>query len=599
MIQQFSSPYSGETGPERLALLRAEMSKEKLDAFIIPRSDAHQGEEVTARNSRLAWLTGFTGSAGFCVALSDEAGIFVDGRYTIQVKLETDPVFTPVDWPQTKLSDWLVQKLAAGQIVAFDPWLHTQSEIAALQKVLEDKDITLVPTSNLVDRIWADQPNSPSDPVVVYPTEYSGESLQSKLDRLAQTLSENKHDAAVLTTLDAIAWLTNTRGSDLVHMPVYEAFAVLGSNGGLALFVDPLKVNADAKTHFGDAIELHSFEGFEAYLEGLDGRVLIDPKSAPYAVWEALNRRETGEIAFGDDPTDLPKACKNDTELHGAQAAHLRDGAAMARFMHWLSQQTPETQTEIDVVRALEGFRRENERFATVSFDTICGAGPNGAIVHYRVSEESNRRVGADDILLVDSGGQYLDGTTDITRTMALGKTSKAQCQAFTSVLKGMIALSMQKFPEGIHGGQLDAIARAGVWDLGLDYGHGTGHGVGAYLSVHEGPQRISSRSDVPLQPGMILSNEPGFYLEGAFGIRIENLVYVVDTGEVSLSGKRIFGFETLTWAPIDRRLIDADLLTDKERSWLNAYHQAVLDKIGPLVSSDVRDWLSLVCAPI
>ena len=599
MIQQFTSPYSGETGPERLALLRAEMSKENVDAFIIPRSDAHQGEEVTARNSRLAWLTGFTGSAGFCVALADEAGIFVDGRYTIQVKLETDPVFTPVDWPQTKLPDWLVEKLTAGQTVAFDPWLHTHSEIAGLQKVLVDKDINLVPSANLVDRIWTDQPRSPKDKVEVYPSAYAGEAAASKLGRLGEGLSENNHDAAILTTLDAIAWLTNTRGSDLVHMPVYEAFGVLKANGTLALFVDPLKVDSTVKTHLGDSVEVLSLESFSGHLEGLDGTVLIDPKSAPYAVWEALNRREAGEIAFGDDPTDLPKACKNDVELAGATSAHLRDGAAMVRFMHWLSEQSPTALTEIDVVRALEGFRRENDLFVTISFDTICGSGPNGAIVHYRVSEESNRRLGADDILLVDSGGQYLDGTTDITRTMALGKTTKAQCQAFTSVLKGMIALSMQKFPEGIHGGQLDAIARAGVWDLGLDYGHGTGHGVGAYLSVHEGPQRISSRSDVALQPGMILSNEPGFYLEGEFGIRIENLVYVVDTGDLSLSGKRVFGFETLTWAPIDRKLIVAELLSDKERSWLNAYHQAVLDKIGPLVPSDVRDWLSVACAPI
>ncbi|MEM0977679.1 MAG: aminopeptidase P family protein [Pseudomonadota bacterium] len=599
MIQKFVSQFSGKEGPSRLSLLRAQMANEDVDAFLIPRSDAHQGEEVTDRDNRLSWLTGFTGSAGFCAVLRRTAGIFVDGRYRIQVKNETTSSFTPVDWPETQLSDWLLDELCDGDRVAFDPWLHTHQEIKRLRGQLKDAGIEMIPIDNLVDRIWTDQPTDPADPISIHPLEFSGENQINKRKRLSRTLRDTGIDAAVLTTLDSIAWLTNTRGSDLAHMPVAKSFAILYSDGSMQLFIDPQKVTKEVEANLGEDTRIKPPNLFERTVAALQGTVLIDPTLAPEAVWQALNRREDGEITLGADPTSLPKACKNPIELSGAIAAHIRDGAAMVRFLHWLDGQDATTLHEIDIVERLEDIRSENALFNTISFDTICGSGPNGAIIHYRVSKASNRQIRQDDILLVDSGAQYRDGTTDVTRTIAIGETTEDQRRANTAVLKGMIALSQQRFPEGVTGGQLDAIARAGVWNMGLDYAHGTGHGVGSFLSVHEGPQRISRTSNVPLEPGMILSNEPGYYQEGAFGIRIENLIYVVDSGKTSQSGARIYRFETLTLVPIDKALIEIDMLTDQERAWLNVYHQKVLNDVGSMVPADTRNWLALACAAI
>ncbi|MEO1563850.1 MAG: aminopeptidase P family protein [Pseudomonadota bacterium] len=599
MIQKFISPFDGKDGPARLGQLRAQMAQTDLDGFLVPRADAHQGEEVTARNNRLAWLTGFSGSAGFCAVLRREAGIFVDGRYRIQVKNETQSVFTPIDWPETKLADWLIEHLCEEDRVGFDPWLHTYGEIEKLRKALLSHDIELVETDNLIDRIWEDQPDDPDAPLTIQPLEFAGEKQGMKRTRLAEKLKTDGADAAVLTTLDSVAWLTNTRGQDLTHMPVAISFAILYSDGALQLFVDPAKVSDAIKDHLGSNTKIKPLNLFERTVAALDGTVLIDPKTVPYAVWSALQSREEGNIKLGDDPTIFPRACKNHIELSGAIAAHIRDGAAVVKFLHWLDGQTVTDLTEIDIVKQLEAFRAENEHFHSISFDTISGSGPNGAIIHYRVSEPSNRKLKLSDLLLIDSGAQYRDGTTDITRTIALGDTTEAQRLANTAVLKGMIALSQQRFPEGVSGGQLDAIARAGVWNLGLDYAHGTGHGVGSFLSVHEGPQRISKTSDVSLQPGMILSNEPGFYLEGEFGIRIENLIHVIDTQETSLTGDRILAFETLTLAPIDRALIEVDMLSDQERAWLNVYHQSVLSHIGPIVPAATQNWLKNACASL
>ncbi|MEO0344553.1 MAG: aminopeptidase P family protein [Pseudomonadota bacterium] len=599
MIQKFSSPYSGKFGPKRLGELRAQMTAADVNGFIIPRSDMHQGEEVTDHDNRLSWLSGFTGSAGFCAVLRRKAGIFVDGRYRIQVRSETHDSFTPVDWPETTLSDWLIEELGEGDLVAFDPWLHSYREISALEGQLAKSGISLHPSKNLIDLIWADQPDQPENPMIIHPLEFSGESYNSKRARLGKQIKDKNIDAAVLTTLDSVAWLTNTRGSDLIHMPVALATAILFSDGRVEIFTDPEKVTSQVKAHLGDETVVRPISLFESKIGALQGNVLLDPQTVPHAVWKKVDTREEGEVTFGDDPTVLPRACKNPIEIAGSKSAHIRDAVAMVRFFHWLDGMDIPTLSEIDIVKKLEGFRREGDMFQTISFETISGSGPNGAIVHYRVDDFSNRKLKADDLLLIDSGGQYRDGTTDITRTIAIGPVTSEQKQANTAVLKGMIAISEQRFPEGTTGAQLDPIARAPLWDEGLDYAHGTGHGVGSFLSVHEGPQRISKTSDQELHLGMILSNEPGFYKEGSYGIRIENLIYVVDTGQVSISGARIFAFETLTLVPFDRNLIDLDALNDMERAWLNVYHETVLQKIGKLVPADVENWLSKACLPI
>jgi len=599
VFQSFEAKTRPEDGPPRLAALRAEMTRAGVDAFLVPRADRFQGEYVAPCDERLSWLTGFTGSAGFAAVLRDMAGIFVDGRYRVQVKAQSDrTAFTPVNWPETKLEDWLIEALPQGGVVGFDPWLHTAAEVARLEKALSARQITLRPLGNLVDAIWADRPVPPRAPARAWPVQFAGLSAEEKLAQIADDLAAAGEDAALLTQPDSLCWLLNLRGGDVTHTPLLHAMGIVRRTGTLDLFVEPEKL---AGLTLPAVVTLRDPATLRTILAHETGRVRVDPASAPAAA-RAILAESAAEVIDGADPCLLPKARKHPAEIAATRAAHLRDGAAMARFLAWFDAEAPKgTLTEIDCVRALEGFRNDTGALKEISFDTIAGVGPNGAIVHYRVTEQTNAPVTPGALFLIDSGGQYEDGTTDITRTLSVGDTPpEAAREAFTQVLQGMIAIHRARFPKGVTGGHLDALARAPLWAAGRDFDHGTGHGVGVYLGVHEGPQRLSRVSNVPLETGMILSNEPGYYREGAFGIRIENLVVVTDAPAIEGGDDRkMMCFETLTWAPIDRRLIVADNLARWERDWLNTYHAEVTRRIGPLVDAETRRWLDTACAAI
>lgn len=602
MFQSFDTQSDPAAGPARLSALRAALAARGLHGFLVPRGDAHMGETVAPRDARLAWLTGFTGSAGIAVVLSDRAAIFVDGRYDLQVRAQVDGVA----WERLRIEtfkpeDWLREALSPGRRVAYDPWLHGRDEVEKLRKAAQAAGAELVPTENLVDAVWPDQPPPPTGAIRVHPDRFAGESSADKRARLGAALSKAGRAAAVLTLPDSIAWLLNIRGADVARNPVTHAFALLRDDASVALFTAPEKLSDEVRAHLGNRVETAPPEALGPALDALAGRkVQVDRASAPD--WVARRLEAAGaEIAWEEDPCVAPKARKNAAELAGARAAHLRDGAALARFLHWLDAEAPKGGlTEIAVVEALEGFRRATGELRDISFDTICGAGPNGAIVHYRVSRATDRPVTPGELLLVDSGGQYPDGTTDVTRTMAVGPAPEAAKRAFTLVLKGMIAISRARWPEGLAGRDIDALARAALWRAGMDYDHGTGHGVGSYLGVHEGPAGISRRSTAPLAPGMILSNEPGCYVEGEWGIRIENLLAVTPPETPEGGDRKMLGFETLTLVPIDRRLILPELLDPAERAWLDAYHARVAAEIGPsLAGEPAADWLAAACAPL
>lgn len=596
MFQNFTVTTSPDAGPTRLAKLREIMRAEQVDGFLIPRADAHFGENVAPSSERLAWLTGFTGSAGFCAALLDKAGVFIDGRYTLQVRSQIDlNSFTPVAFPDVELSDWLIEALPNGGTIAYDPWLHSFDEVEKLETGLVDHNISLKKSDNLIDRVWADRPEPPKGKIHPHAIEFSGETNDSKRQKIGAELVKKDLTAAVLTLPDSIAWLLNIRGSDISNTPVALCFAILHANGSVDLFVDPDKCDDTLRAHFGEGVTLHPEAEFAPSLSALTGKTAVDRTTAPVAISDLL-QNPTWET----DPCILPKACKNPTEIAGTRTAHIRDAAAMAEFLCWLESAAPSgTLTEIDVVQKLESFRRNTNALKDISFETICGSGPNGAIVHYRVDENSNRTIQTGETLLVDSGGQYEDGTTDITRTVAVGEVPYDTKRANTLVLKGMIAITRARWPEGLMGRDLDGFARIALWQTGMDYDHGTGHGVGAYLGVHEGPQGIARRSTQPLEIGMIVSNEPGHYKEGAYGIRIENLLVITPPTIPEGGDRKMLGFETLTFVPIDRHLILAEMLTVDERNWLNAYHAEVFEKISSLVTADTQAWLKSACAPI
>lgn len=600
MFQDFRRRTSPDTGAPRVAALRQAMADAGVDAFLVPRADAHQGENVAPRDERLAWLTGFTGSAGLALVTRDRAGIFVDGRYRLQVRDQVDTtLFTILRIPEDKPADWLVEVMPGGGRLGFDPWLHTAKEIAGLEEALGRHQIGLVRVPNLVDAVWPDQPPAPAAPIATYPDALAGRPSSEKRAELAKGLVTRDLSAAVLTLPDSIAWLLNVRGADIARTPVALAFAVLHADGRVELFTDPAKADDALRAHLGADVAIRPEDAFGPALDALRGRVAVDEASAPVWVADRIAASEA-ELVRERDPCILPKATKTAAEIAGTRAAHLRDAAAVAEFLAWLDRTAPAgALTEIDVVERLESFRAASGALRDISFDTISGAGPNGAIVHYRVTEATNRAVRPGELLLVDSGAQYLDGTTDITRTVAIGAAPPEAVRPFTLVLKGLIAMSRLRWPAGLAGRDIDAVARAALWSAGYDYDHGTGHGVGVYLGVHEGPQSLSRRGLEPLLPGMILSIEPGYYREGAFGIRIETLA-VVSAAEVPAGGDRpMLGFETLTLAPIDRRLIDPDLLEPAERAWLDAYHARVLDAVSPLVTPETAQWLRDACAPV
>lgn len=601
MFQSFEATTTPRTAKRRLAALRAEMMKRGVDGFLVPRADAHQGEYVAARDERLAWLTSFTGSAGYCAVLAKSAALFVDGRYTLQVRDQVDlDVITPLNHPKDLQGNWLAAGLPDGGIVAYDPWLHTKGQIEALETELAKTAIELRPMDNLIDAIWQDQPAPPTGLMVPHPLEYSGQRHAEKISQVAGILTAADHSAAILTSSDSIAWVLNTRGSDLGQTPVALAFAILHADARVDLFLHPQKVDDALRSHLENSVTILDVSELNSSLAALSGTVRVDKSSAPIWISNYLTHKGI-DVAFADDPIILPKACKNPTEIAGAIAAHERDGVAVAEFLAWVDGlgNTPNV-TEIDVARQLESCRRDTGKLKNISFDTISGSGPNGAVVHYRVNQDTNRRLRTGDLLLVDSGGQYLDGTTDITRTVAIGRPSETAIRAFTLVLRGMINLSLLRFPDGLAGRDIDAIARAPLWAAGLDFDHGTGHGVGSYLSVHEGPQNISRRSNAPFKAGMIVSNEPGYYRAGEFGIRIENLIHTVPAPKLDGADDRaMLAFKTLTLAPIDRNLIDVELLTTAERAWLNAYHRRVEATLAPKCSTLTKAFLARACALI
>jgi Xaa-Pro aminopeptidase len=591
----------------RLAALREQLKADRLDGFVVPLTDEHMSEYVGSYAQRLAWLTGFQGSAGSAAVLPQEAAIFVDGRYTLQVRDQVDGRhWSYQSVPETSVADWLSAHAPGGGRIGYDPWLHTKEWVSRAKEALAEKGAELVPVQrNPIDAVWSDKPEPSKARLAVHPDDLAGKSSAAKRQEMADWLREQKADAAVLSALDSIAWTFNVRGRDVEHTPVALSFALVHDDGTADLFVASEKMGDDVRQHLGNGVRVHERHAFEPHLRSLAGKTVVaDPERAVAAIFEALEKAGA-RIVQKRDPAVLPKAIKNRAEIEGHRAAQARDGAALSRFLHWLSVEAPKGQVdELVAVEKLQQFRQACGDLRDTSFDTISGAGPNGAIVHYRVSEETNRRLEMNSLYLVDSGGQYPDGTTDVTRTVAIGEPTPEMRDRFTRVLKGHIAVARAVFPEGTRGSQLDSFARQYLWQAGLDYAHGTGHGVGAYLAVHEGPQRISpvgssqSGGDEPLQAGMFLSNEPGYYKAGEYGIRVENLVLVEPRG-IEGAEKKMLGFETLTFAPIDRNLIEAGLLSPEEREWLNAYHARVLEVVGPQLDGEAKAWLEKGCAPL
>ena len=599
MTNNTQDEYVSPSPADRLAALRAHLTAAGVDGCLVPRGDEYQGEFVAPYAERLAWLTDFTGSAGLAVILSDQAALFIDGRYTLQVRDQADE--TLYDFKhitEEPLATWLRVTLSANQKLGYDPHLHNPDQVKRYREACEKVGAELVALpSNPIDAVWSDQPGRPRAPIKVHPISLVGQSHQSKREQIAEELRKEGQDALLVTALDSLCWLFNVRGADVEHTPLVLASGLLFADGRASLFVDQDKVTPEVLEHLGNDVCVEPADGLGAAIDALDETaktVAVD--KATVSQW-AVDRLEAAGLTVDsiEDPCALPKACKNETELNGVRAAHVRDGAALTQFLAWLDQQAQTgTLTEISASDELERFRRCDNMLQGLSFPTISGAGGNGAIVHYRATPDTDASITGNMLYLVDSGGQYLDGTTDVTRTIAIGTSSKEQRRRFTQVLKGHIALATARFPEGTSGGQLDGFARSALWVDGVDYDHGTGHGVGAYLGVHEGPQRISKASlGPPLKEGMVVSNEPGYYKTDEFGIRIENLV-VVRQGEAPAGAEKpLFEFETLTLAPIDLRLVDVDLLTAAEKTWLNEYHTRVRDTLTPLVSEEVGSWLT------
>ena len=592
-FQSFVTKTTPKTVASRLRALRAEIAGAGLDGFLVPRADAHRGESVPESEARLAYVTSFTGSAGIAVVGPKKAGLFVDSRYTLQAPAETDTkLVTVIETAQGGVDERIGEFVPKGGRIGFDPWLHTPGEIKALGENLAGR-ATLVPGPNLVDRIWPDRPAPPVTPVEFLGHNRAGRTAKDKLAELRKTLAAEKADVVVLTLPESINWLFNMRGRDVPNVPVVLGFAIVPLKGQPTLFVHKAKITPELRHGLKGIAKVADVATLMAELRKLDAadkRIWLDPGTAPLAIVSAVNGASGATLIEKRDPVLLPKSKKNDAEIGGMREAHKLDGVALAKFLHWFDAEAPRGKlTEIGIVTALEHFRRDEPSCVDASFDTISGSGPNGAIVHYHVDERSNRTLKPGEIMLLDSGAQYLSGTTDITRTLYTGKATAEQKDRFTRVLKGMMALSMQKFPRGTSGAQLDVLARQFLWQDGVTYNHGTGHGVGAFLSVHEGPIGFSTRYPTPLEPGMIISNEPGYYKAGAYGIRCENLVLVVES---SVGEGKFLELATLTLAPFDLRLIDETLLSAAERDWLNAYHKQVFREIGPQVKGEVKAWL-------
>jgi Xaa-Pro aminopeptidase len=603
-FQSFEERGERGEGAPRIKALRAELARRGLDGFIVPHADRYQNEYLPACAERLAWLTGFTGSAGAAIVLAEQAAIFVDGRYQVQVTEEVDDaIFTVEHLVEQPPPVWIEANLKAGQKLGYSPWLHTVDGAERLAKACVAAGASLVPVAdNPIDAIWSGRPSPPLGAVVLHALRYSGEEVQHKITRVAAEMAKLAADTLVVTDPHAVSWLFNIRGSDIPHTPVVLAFALVPKAGRPALYVDARKLSNDIRSRLEEIAAVRAPADFERDLAALGAEkrtVRLDAASCPEAI-ARLVADNCGTIMRGSDPIAPMKAIKNAAEIAGARAAQTRDGVAVTRFLAWFDREAPGGKlTEIDAVEALESFRRDTGLLKDVSFPTIAGAGSDGAIVHYRVTRRSNRRIAPNELFLLDSGGQYEDGTTDITRTIAVGAPTAEARKNFTLVLKGHIAIACAVFPEGTTGAQLDTLARQFLWRAGLDFDHGTGHGVGSYLSVHEGPARISKLGTAPLKRGMILSNEPGYYRTGAYGIRIENLLLVSEAAQVAGAEKPLNAFETLTLVPIDRRLIEPAMLSTDEIAWLDAYHARVRAVLLPLVDAPTRPWLEAATAPL
>jgi Xaa-Pro aminopeptidase len=607
-FQNFESTANPTLAAPRVASLRALFDAHGIDGFLVPRSDEHQGEYVAKGSERLAWLTGFTGSAGVALVLKSNAFVFVDGRYTVQAGQQLDPeTFSAEDLVATPPAKWIKDSLPKGARIGFDPWLHTVSEVKGLEKALADISGALVAVkANPVDAVWHDRRAAPLEPVTIHDIAQAGVLAADKIAAMGIAVAESGASACVLTDPSSAAWVFNIRGKDVPHTPLALCFAILRADGEPLLFLDRRKLPIKTEAYLNQLCALHPPSALEEELGRLAANgasIALDPALAADQL-RRIVESAGGKVIEASDPARIPRAQKNRTELAGTRAAHIRDGAAVSSFLAWCDGREPGTLTEIAAAEKLEACRVQTGEMLQaplldISFDTISSTGPNGAINHYRVTKDTNRTLQDGELFLLDSGGQYVDGTTDITRTMPVGTVSDEMRRRFTLVLKGMIAVSTLRFPKGTAGADIDAFARSALWKAGLDYAHGTGHGVGSYLSVHEGPQRIAKTGRQELLPGMILSNEPGYYKPGEYGIRIENLIVVSGPQDIAGGDKPMLGFETITLAPIDRRLTDTHLLTREELQWLDAYHARVLTELSPLVEASVRPWLENACAPL
>jgi len=601
-FQTFNESSDRTQSAARVADLRAELKRHGLEGYVVPRSDRQQNEYLPASEERLAWLTGFTGSAGTAIVLDDCAALFIDGRYTVQASTQVDSnIFSLEHMAEHPPEQWLEQNLKNGGKLGYDPWLHTSEQAEKLKKACAIAGAELLAVDgNLIDALWRDRPTPPTGAVSVRELKLAGEAAPDKLQRVRTEMKKFRADALLVSDPQNVAWVFNIRGTDVTHTPLALAFALIPTEGRPSLYIDIAKLSNNVRHTLEEFTDIRAPDDLSGDLSKLkDKTVRLDQASAADAFTRLL-ADSGGKPRRGADPIALLKATKNHAEIVGTRAAHKRDGAAVAHFLAWFDKEAPSGKlTEIDTVEALETFRRETGALKDISFPTIAGAGPNGAIVHYRVTRASNRHIGRNELFLIDSGAQYEDGTTDITRTIVVGEPSEEMRDRFTRVLKGHIAIATAVFPENTSGAQLDPFARTALWQAGLDFDHGTGHGVGSYLSVHEGPARISKLGTVALRRGMILSNEPGYYKPAAYGIRIENLVLVIAAPEPIGAEKPLNTFETLTLAPIDRRLVDAQMLTPKERAWLDSYHKRVNEVLSPLVDGPTRKWLQQVTKPL
>ncbi len=607
MFQNFDVQGGPQMGRENLPKLRSVLRAAGLDGLLIPHEDEYQNEYLPDCNERLMWATGFTGSAGAAAVLSDKAAVFVDGRYTLQVGAQVDEtLYSFMRLENNGLAHWLGEAVTKGQIIGYDPRLHSQTALAKIRAAVTGAGGTLKAVSiNPIDQAWTDRPAPPLAPLSIQPLELAGESTADKTARIGKSIEASGADYALITAPASIAWLLNIRGGDVMCSPLPLSTAIIDTAGKVSLFINPEKVSSAVRSHLGNGVSLRTEDEVEAALIALKSKtVIVDPNTS--AAWYGDTLSAAGAHILAEaDPVALPKAVKNAAEIAGTTQAHKRDGAALVNFLHWLDTDVQSgaqsgRYDEIDAAQKLEQFRADTGLLRDLSFESISGAGANGAVVHYRVSKATTAKLENGSLFLIDSGGQYIDGTTDVTRTVPIGTPSAEMRERFTLVLKGHIALAAVRFPKGTTGSALDALARMALWQKGLDYDHGTGHGVGVFLGVHEGPQRISKApNNIALVPGMIVSNEPGYYKTGAYGIRIENLQYVTEPSDIAGGERPMMGFETLTLAPIHAGLIDTALLTPDEIAYVDAYHAQVWAEIAPLVERDVKNWLEKACKPL